>query len=54
MAVVIQLNEAAYAQLRCQKALKIVPGATHLIEEPGALEDGAQLATEWFRQHLHP
>jgi putative phosphoribosyl transferase len=53
-AVVIQLNEAAYAQLRCKKALKIVPDATHLFEEPGALEDVAQLAIEWFRQHLHP
>ncbi len=53
-AVVIQLNEAAYAQLQCKKALKIVPGATHLFEEPGALEDVAQLATEWFRQYLYP
>jgi len=51
---VIQLNEAAYAQLRCQKALEIVPGATHLFEEPGALEHVAQLAAGWFQQHLHP
>jgi putative phosphoribosyl transferase len=51
---VIQLNEAAYAQLRCKKALKIVPGATHLFEEPGTLEDVAQLAAQWFQQHLHP
>jgi dienelactone hydrolase len=50
---VIQLNEAAYAQLRCQKALEIVPGATHLFEEPGALERVAQLAAGWFQQHLH-
>jgi putative phosphoribosyl transferase len=50
---VIHLNEAAYAQLRCQKALEIVPGATHLFEEPGALEHVAQLAAGWFQQHLH-
>jgi putative phosphoribosyl transferase len=51
---VIHLNEAAYVQLRCQKALEIVPGATHLFEEPGALEHVAQLAAVWFQQHLHP
>jgi putative phosphoribosyl transferase len=50
--VVLQLNEAAYAQLQCEKALRIVPGATHLFEEPGALEEVARLATEWFQQHL--
>ena len=53
-ATVIQLNEVAYAQLRCQKALEIVPGATHLFEEPGTLEHVAQLAAGWFQQHLHP
>jgi dienelactone hydrolase len=52
--VVIQLNEAAYAQLQCDKALQVVPGATHLFEEPGTLEEVARLATEWFRQHLQP
>lgn len=52
--VVIQLNEAAYAQLQCEKALRIVPGATHLFEEPGALDEVARLATEWFQQHLPP
>lgn len=51
---VIQLNKAAYAQLQCAKALRIVSGATHLFEEPGALEAVAQLATEWFQQHLQP
>jgi len=51
---VIQLNEVAYAQLRCQKALEIVPRATHLFEEPGALEHVAQFAAGWFQQHLHP
>ena len=50
--VVIQLNEAAYAQLQCEKALQIVPGATHLFEEPGALEAVARRATAWFQQHL--
>ena len=52
--VVIQLNEAAYAQLQCEKALRIVPGATHLFEEPGSLDKVARLATEWFQQHLPP
>src|SRR2546427_11174445 len=51
---VIQLNEAAYVQLRCPKALEIVPGATHIFEGPGALEHVAQLAAGWFQQHLHP
>jgi putative phosphoribosyl transferase len=51
--VVIQLNEEALAELRCEKQLKIVPGATHLFEEPGTLEEVAQLAAHWFREHLH-
>lgn len=50
--VVIRLNEEALAELRCEKELKIVPGATHLFEEPGALETVANLAADWFRQHL--
>jgi putative phosphoribosyl transferase len=50
--VVIQLNEAAYAQLQCEKALQIVPGATHLFEEPGALAAVARLATAWFHRRL--
>jgi putative phosphoribosyl transferase len=49
---VIGLNEAAYRALRCEKELRIVPGATHLFEEPGALEAVAALATEWFVRHL--
>lgn len=49
---VIGLNEMAYAHLRCPKALRIVAGATHLFEEPGALETVAELAAEWFTQHL--
>ncbi|HEV8638604.1 MAG TPA: alpha/beta fold hydrolase [Chloroflexota bacterium] len=51
---VIQMNEEALAQLRCQKRLEIVPGATHLFEEPGALEEVARLARTWFEMHLAP
>ncbi len=49
---VILLNEQAYAQLRVEKHLAIVPGATHLFEEPGTLEQAAKLAQEWFVKHL--
>jgi pimeloyl-ACP methyl ester carboxylesterase len=52
--LVIELNEQAYAQLRCEKELKIVPRATHLFEEPGALEAVARLASDWFHRHLSP
>lgn len=45
---VIALNEAAYAMLTCRKAFKVVPGATHLFEEPGTLEQAARLAANWF------
>jgi pimeloyl-ACP methyl ester carboxylesterase len=51
---VIELNRAALAQLRCEKQLVIVPGATHLFEEPGALDEVARLAREWFERHLVP
>lgn len=51
---VIQLNEEAYEKLNCEKALRIVPGATHLFEEEGALETVADMAAEWFANHLHP
>ena len=51
---VIELNWAALAQLRCEKQLVIVPGATHLFEEPGALDEVARLAREWFERHLIP
>lgn len=50
--VVIELNEMALEQLSCQKELVIVPGATHLFEEPGKLEEVAQLATHWFMTYL--
>jgi putative phosphoribosyl transferase len=49
---VIELNRAALAQLRCEKQLMIVPGATHLFEEPGALDEVARLACDWFQRHL--
>jgi putative phosphoribosyl transferase len=49
---VIGMNEEAFARMRAEKELKIVPGATHLFEEPGALEEVAQLAAEWFARHL--
>ncbi|MBS0422889.1 MAG: dienelactone hydrolase family protein [Proteobacteria bacterium] len=50
---VIELNEQAYVLLRCKKQLSLVPGATHLFEEPGTLEHAAQLAADWFMQNLH-
>lgn len=49
---VIALNERAYERIKCEKALKIVPGATHLFEEAGTLEQVVQLATDWFERHL--
>jgi putative phosphoribosyl transferase len=49
---VIELNEKAYRALRCEKSLKIVPGATHLFEETGALEQVAELASDWLARHL--
>jgi putative phosphoribosyl transferase len=53
-APVIPLNEEAYNRLRCEKALRLVPGASHLFEEPGTLEMVAQMASEWFAHHLQP
>lgn len=50
--VVIQLNEEAYAQLHCKKEMIIVPGATHLFEEPGTLEQVARHAAAWFTRYL--
>lgn len=51
---VIEMNAAAFAQLQCEKEMRIVEGATHLFEEPGTLEEVARLAAEWFSQHLQP
>jgi putative phosphoribosyl transferase len=50
--IVIELNRDAQSQLRAPSELAIVPGATHLFEEPGALEEVSRLAGEWFEQHL--
>lgn len=49
---VLELNKQAQDQLQCLKDVEIVPDATHLFEEPGALEMAAQLATDWFRKYL--
>lgn len=49
---VLELNERAAAMLRCPHRLVVVDGATHLFEEPGALESVAELATAWFGEHL--
>jgi putative phosphoribosyl transferase len=49
---VVELNEAAARELRCPHRLAIVPGATHLFEEPGALEQVAALARDWFLEHF--
>lgn len=51
---VIPLNEEALDRLHCEKALRIVPGATHLFEEEGSLDTVAHMAAEWFADHLHP
>ena len=50
--VVIELNRKAYRELRAEKELKIIPGATHLFEEPGTLEQVASAAAHWFQRHL--
>lgn len=52
--VVIEMNREAIDRMRCEVKLELVPNATHLFEEPGALERVAHLASEWFRRHLHP
>lgn len=49
---VVRLNKEAAQHLRCLKKLSIIPGATHLFEEPGALEKVASLAAAWFKKHL--
>jgi dienelactone hydrolase len=53
-ATVLELNRAAQASLRCPNDLAVVPGATHLFEEPGTLEQAAGLARDWFTDHLRP
>jgi pimeloyl-ACP methyl ester carboxylesterase len=49
---VLELNRQALAQLRAEKELVIIPGATHLFEEPGALDEVARLARDWFERYL--
>jgi len=50
--IVIQLNQQAYNFIKTEKELRIIPGASHLFEESGALEQVAHLAAEWFNKHL--
>jgi dienelactone hydrolase len=50
--VVLEINRRACALMRTECALAVIPGATHLFEEPGALEQVSQLAVEWFTRHL--
>lgn len=52
--VVIKLNEQALARLHAPKAVEIVPGATHLFPEPGAMEAVIELAATWFERYLVP
>jgi putative phosphoribosyl transferase len=53
-AEVLELNRSALSQLICEATLEVVPGATHLFEEPGALEQVEALALAWFERHLLP
>src|SRR6266481_1425591 len=50
--IVIELNEQARDRMHCEVKLEIIPGATHLFEEPGTLEKVAQLASDWFVNHI--
>lgn len=52
--VVIVLNQKAYGNLRCERKLEIIPGATHLFEESGKLEAVAAVSAKWFTNHLQP
>lgn len=52
--VVLSLNRRALGQLRCPKKLVVIPGATHLFPEPGALEEVARIAARWFTRYLMP
>jgi len=51
--IVITMNKAAMEQMHCYVELEIIPGATHLFEEPGALNEVARLATDWFLNYLN-
>ena len=50
--IVIELNDKAFSLMHCEKELKIIPGATHLFEEEGTLEEAAKLATNWFKKYM--
>lgn len=49
---VIEMNREAMSRIQCEVKLELIPGATHLFQEPGTLEQVAKLASEWFRRHL--
>jgi dienelactone hydrolase len=51
---VVLLNQQAYDSMLCERRMVVVPGATHLFEEPGALDQVADLAADWFDRHLAP
>ena len=51
---VIAMNREAFENLKCKKDIVVIPGATHLFEEPGALNEVAKLATDWFLKHMGP
>jgi len=51
---VLELNRQSYARLKCEKELAVIPGDTHLFEEPGSLDEVARLAADWFSRHLAP
>jgi putative phosphoribosyl transferase len=50
--LVLELNRDAQAQMRCETRVSVVPGASHLFEEPGTLRTAAELARDWFVDHL--
>lgn len=50
--VVIELNEKAYQELKCERKLEIIPNATHLFEEPGKLEEVSRISASWFTKHM--
>jgi pimeloyl-ACP methyl ester carboxylesterase len=52
--VVLGMNREAREHLRCENHLAVVPGASHLFEEPGTLEQAARLARDWFTRYLAP
>jgi len=51
---VLELNKEALVQLRCEKKLEVIEGATHLFEEPGTMEEVCERATDWFEKYLQP